>query len=100
MFGRAKLFTCHVYFGFAVCNTLTIPVVLPVGYGFRSIDYIIRQCIACEESTDKPAFLRKLDDQGVLATPRNSRFNELVVEAGRESILNDGRTVSIRSDSR
>jgi predicted dehydrogenase len=71
---------------------------VPVGYGFRSIDYIIRQCIACEESTDKPAFLRKLDEQGILATPRNSRFNELVVEAGRESILNDGRTVSIRSD--
>lgn len=67
----------------------------PVGYGYRSIDFIIRQCIACEQSDDKPAFLRRLDEQGILATPRNSRYNELVVEAGRESILNGGREVKI-----
>jgi D-galacturonate reductase len=68
---------------------------VPVGYGYRSIDYIVRQCIACESSKDKSAFLNKLDDDGVVATPRNSRFNEQVVEAGRESILSGGRTVSI-----
>ena len=45
--------------------------------------------------SDKQAFLRKLDEDGILATPRNSRYNELVVEAGRESILNGGREVKI-----
>jgi D-galacturonate reductase len=70
---------------------------VPVGYGFRSIDYIVRQCIACETASDKPAFLHKLDEQGIVATPRNSRYNEAVVEAGRESILNGGREVAVRS---
>lgn len=68
---------------------------VPVGYGYRSIDYIVRQCIACEQSGDREAFLRKLDEDGIVATPRNSRFNEQVVEAGRESILNGGRIVPI-----
>jgi hypothetical protein len=68
---------------------------VPVGYGYRSIEFIVRQCIECEKADDKQAFLRKLDDDGVVATPRNSRYNELVVEAGRESILNDGREVKI-----
>jgi hypothetical protein len=31
----------------------------------------------------------------VLATPANSRYNELVVEAGRLSILNEGREARI-----
>ncbi|HYI95576.1 MAG TPA: Gfo/Idh/MocA family oxidoreductase [Bryobacteraceae bacterium] len=69
----------------------------PVGYGYRSIDFIVRQCIACEQSQDKQAFLRRLDEDGIVATPRNSRFNEQVVEAGRESILNGGREVKISS---
>jgi len=30
-----------------------------------------------------------------MATPANSRFNELVLEAGRLSLLNDGRLVRI-----
>jgi predicted dehydrogenase len=68
---------------------------VPVGYGYRSLDLIIRQCIACEQSQDKAAFLQKLDTDGIVATPRNSRFNEQVVEAGRASILNSGSTVSL-----
>jgi hypothetical protein len=39
--------------------------------------------------------LREIDDAGVMATPRNSSYNELVIEAGRESILNGGREVRI-----
>jgi D-galacturonate reductase len=69
---------------------------VPSGYGYRSIEYILRQCIDCERSPDRQAFLRRLDEQGVMATPRNSRYNELVVEAGRESILNNGREVKIQ----
>ena len=30
-----------------------------------------------------------------MATPKNSSYNELVMEAGRLSILNDGREVEI-----
>ena len=68
---------------------------LPVGYGHRSVEYIVRQCIACEAAEDKTAFLQSLDDAAIMATPANSRFNEAVVEAGRESILNGGREVAV-----
>lgn len=68
----------------------------PVGYGFRSVEYIVRQAIACEAAEDRGAFLRRLDEAGIMATPANSRFNEAVVEAGRESILHGGREVAIR----
>jgi predicted dehydrogenase len=70
---------------------------VPAGYGYRSIEYILRQCIECEKAADKAAFLIKLDEQEILATPRNSRYNEAVVEAGRQSILNGGREVEVRS---
>lgn len=68
---------------------------VPAGYGYRSVDFIIRQCILCEQSSDRNAFLDRLDSDGILATPRNSRYNEFVVEAGRESILNGGREVAV-----
>ena len=68
----------------------------PVGYGFRSVEYIVRQCCGCEAADDKSAFLQALDASGIMATPANSRFNEAVVEAGRESILNGGREVAVR----
>jgi D-galacturonate reductase len=74
------------------------PGLQPVGYGYRSVEYIIRCCIRAIEAGDiraRQAILRELDEKGVLATPRNSRYNELVMEAGRESILNGGREVRI-----
>jgi len=39
--------------------------------------------------------LREIDEAGIMATPANSSYNELVIEAGRESILNGGREVKI-----
>jgi D-galacturonate reductase len=39
--------------------------------------------------------LREIDAAGIVATPANSSYNELVIEAARESILNGGKTVSI-----
>jgi len=39
--------------------------------------------------------LRALDAEGIMATPLNSAYNELVVEAGRMSILSGGREVVI-----
>ena len=46
-------------------------------------------------STDRQAVLKLIDTTGVVATPANSRYNELVVEAGRLSILNAGREAKI-----
>jgi hypothetical protein len=42
--------------------------------------------------------LEEIDARGILATPANSYINELVVEAGRLSILNHGMPVEIRYD--
>jgi hypothetical protein len=70
----------------------------PVGYGFRSIEYIVGTCMRVETAAtlaERRKRLREIDDAGVMATPRNSSYNELVIEAGRESILNGGREVRI-----
>jgi predicted dehydrogenase len=70
-----------------------------VGYGYRSIEYIIANCIRVEANAssleDRQRLLQEIDEAGVMATPRNSAFNEKVIEAGRESILNGGREVRI-----
>ena len=70
----------------------------PVGYGYRSIDFIIRNACKCIEAGKLAArqkLLKQFDDDGVMATPANSAYNELVMEAGRLSILNSGREVEI-----
>ncbi len=67
----------------------------PVGYGYRSLEFILKKCIAVESAADRQAFLASLDAEGILATPANSRYNELVMEAGRLSILNNAREVVI-----
>ena len=75
------------------------PGLVPVGYGYRSIEYIIESCIRVASETGglaaRQAILDELDAAGILATPSNSAFNERVIEAGRESILNGGKPVSI-----
>jgi predicted dehydrogenase len=74
-----------------------------VGYGFRSIEYIVNTCIRVETEAQTLAgrqrLLREIDDAGVMATPRNSAYNELVIEAARESILSGGREVRIAYES-
>jgi hypothetical protein len=44
---------------------------------------------------ERQKLIRQFDDEGIMATPKNSSYNELVMEAGRLSILNDGREVDI-----
>ncbi|MBI4907829.1 MAG: Gfo/Idh/MocA family oxidoreductase [Acidobacteria bacterium] len=69
-----------------------------VGYGYRSVEFIVKQCLRVDSAGDlaaRQAVLAQLDREGVLATPANSRYNELVMEAGRMSILNEGREVVI-----
>ena len=77
----------------------------PVGYGFRSIEYIVARASEVIHATagmdekqalpERQKFIKQFDDEGVMATPANSSYNELVMEAGRLSILNDGREVEI-----
>ncbi len=71
----------------------------PVGYGYRSVEHIVMAAVRMERETNDLAGrrqrLREIDEAGILATPANSRYNELVIEAGRLSILNAGREVRI-----
>jgi hypothetical protein len=73
------------------------PGLVPVGYGYRSIEYIVKAALRVEAAPEeeRDRILAEYDAQGVMATPANSLFNELVIEAGRLSILNDGRLVRI-----
>ncbi len=70
----------------------------PVGYGFRSIKKLIEAAIAVASAPDagqKAEQIKEIDDSGILATPANSYFNELVMEAGRMSITKGGKPVAI-----
>ncbi len=77
----------------------------PVGYGYDSIEALVGAVHRVESASAglAPAaardarvrVLRDIDGLGILATPVNSSVNELVVEAGRLSILNDGRPARI-----
>ncbi|MDD2382266.1 MAG: Gfo/Idh/MocA family oxidoreductase [Mariniphaga sp.] len=72
----------------------------PVGYGYESVAASVKMAHSIEnqvsslnenESLNKRRELIKaVDEKGILATPANSYINELVVEAARLSILNDG----------
>jgi D-galacturonate reductase len=71
----------------------------PVGYGHRSAEFIIKACrkaAGMKSLGERQAFIKQLDADGIMATPSNSSYNELVIEAGRKSILAAGREVSIQ----
>ncbi len=71
----------------------------PVGYGYRSVEFIVRNCIRVESETGslegRQRILKEIDAAGIMATPANSSYNELVIEAARESILDGGRMVNL-----
>ncbi len=72
----------------------------PVGYGYRSIELIIKNICKCidvspEAISGRQKLIKQFDNEGIMATPANSSYNELVIEAGRLSILNGGREVEI-----
>ena len=72
------------------------PGLTPVGYGYRSVEFIVKACLRARAEPDlarRQEILKEYDAAGVMATPANSRYNELVIEAARESILNGGREV-------
>ena len=43
----------------------------------------------------RQAIIKDIDSQGLIATPASSKINELVTEAARLSIQNDGSYVKI-----
>ncbi|MCX7827096.1 MAG: hypothetical protein N2689_16320, partial [Verrucomicrobiae bacterium] len=77
----------------------------PVGYGYESVAANLEAMARIENETaglsEKDALARRreliaeIDRQGLLATPANSFINELVVEAARLSIVNEGAWVDI-----
>jgi len=71
----------------------------PVGYGFRSVEFIVQEAArvaaAGDDLSARQALLDEIDAKGLVATPKNSSYNELVMEAGRKSILAGGREVVI-----
>lgn len=78
---------------------------LPVGYGHDSVVGLLDAILSMEEAVQgleeaaslaaRREYIRDIDERGLIATPANSFINELVCEAGRISILDDGRKVKI-----
>jgi hypothetical protein len=77
----------------------------PVGYGYESIAEITRTIHRLESAAvglcpeaalaKRQEMIRKVDANGLIATPANSCINELVVEAGRNSIMANAKPVRI-----
>lgn len=75
------------------------PGLTPVGYGYRSTAYIVERALEMQgkDLAARQQLLTQWDEAGVMATPANSRYNEAVVEAARQSIRDNGRMVPIPS---
>jgi predicted dehydrogenase len=77
----------------------------PTGYGYESVTatinlaYKIEQEVLTLSNTEsfnkRQQIIKEVNEIGIIATPANSYINELVVEAARLSILNDGDMVTI-----
>lgn len=77
----------------------------PVGYGFDSVTATIKMANRIEEAVKglsekdslakRREMIQEVDKKGIIATPANSYVNELVMEAARLSILNDGDIAKI-----
>jgi D-galacturonate reductase len=71
---------------------------MPIGYGHRSAEFIIKACLKASMMKDlgeRQKFIKQLDADGIMATPANSSYNELVIEAARMSIASGGREAAI-----
>ena len=70
----------------------------PVGYGYRSIEancLAVKRVNEAKDLVERKKIIKIIDKEGVVATPANSFYNELVMEAGRLSITNSGKPVVI-----
>jgi len=81
------------------------PGLRPLGYGFDSIEAIVKAAQSVEESAAcaapsaalqaRRARCAEIDETGIIATPSNTGAVDLAVEAARVSILADGMPVRI-----
>lgn len=75
------------------------PGLVPTGYGVRSVRHIVEETLRVEREADseqqRSTIIAEIEAAGILATPANSRYNEAVCEAARESIANGGRLVKV-----
>ena len=77
----------------------------PVGYGVQSIatnittmhriESIVEEMDPDESLIRRRELIREVDQKGLIATPANSSYNELVTEAARLSITHDGAIADI-----
>ncbi len=76
----------------------------PIGYGPDSVIGILNTIVRIENETASMSddaltrrceIIKEIDERGLIATPSNSYINELVTEAARISILNEGELVRI-----
>ena len=71
----------------------------PVGYGYRSIEGLVKAVhrvgAAGDDLAARQGMIEEIDGEGIIATPANSSYNELVIEAGRLSITNGARPAVI-----
>ena len=59
------------------------------------IEDAVQDMTESESLKKRREMINEVDKKGIIATPANSYINELVVEAARISILNDGENVDI-----
>ena len=77
----------------------------PIGYGPESVSATLTMVHSIENEVEgmsesdalkrRQKIIKEVDKKGIIATPANSYINELVVEAARLSILNEGNFVKI-----
>ncbi len=77
----------------------------PIGYGYESVAGITQAIHHMESETAhlepeaalkrRREIMREVDANGLIATPPNSYINELTIEAGRMSVLQDAAPVRI-----
>ena len=82
----------------------------PVGYGYDSIAATVNTVHRMENDVSalsedqalprRQEIIKEVDEKGIIATPANSYINELVVEAARLSIANDGDVARIEYGDR
>jgi hypothetical protein len=82
---------------------------IPVGYGYTSIEALVQAVLRVngsheegendENLKNRQKTIKTIDKEGFIATPANSYYNELVIEAARLSIQNGGRDVVIEYDA-
>ncbi len=90
---RKKFYTINTdYFRLVPWNG---PGLKPVGYGYTSIEELVK-CVnkidTIEDEQEQLEELENIDKQGIIATPKNAYYNELINECARLSIQENGKT--------